>query len=231
MAKGICGRMKRIDEIKAFAKAYCKQGMTLDIAKALFAKYSNKPVGYRKLVEFDTNPKTSKGQKYGYLTGVLYLAPANIGGIQVCFNATEKCIELCLTDSGMGKFDNTKQARLAKKMFMAQFPEEFMASLIHDAFRLMRAAAKRKLKPAIRPNGTSDVPKWGMLLADTFPMLTVYDYTKNPKPWLRTRPNYDVTFSYSEKNLADCLEALERGFNVAKVSIRRTSPRPGGDTR
>jgi hypothetical protein len=42
-------------------------------------------------------------------------------------------------------------------------------------------------------------------------------YTKHPKPWLRTLPNYHLTFSHSGHNLEDCLEALQHAVNVAVV--------------
>ena len=48
-----------------------------------------------------------------------------------------------------------------------------------------------------------------------------YDYTKHPKPWLRTLPNYHLTFSHSGHNFEDCLEALQHGINVAVVFTTR----------
>jgi len=36
------------------------------------------------MLSIDTNAKTIKGQQYGYMTGVLYLAPYNLSGYQVC---------------------------------------------------------------------------------------------------------------------------------------------------
>jgi hypothetical protein len=77
------------------------------------------------------------------------------------------------------------------------------------------------MKPAIRLNGTSDLPWLAMELAAAFPEVEFYDYTKHPKPWLRTLPNYHLTFSHSGHNMQDCSEALEHGINVAVVFTTR----------
>jgi hypothetical protein len=81
----------------------------------------------------------------------------------------------------------------------------------------VRQAEREGLKPAVRFNGTSDLPWVAMQMAKEFPMVQFYDYTKLPKSWLRTRYNYSLTFSYSGENLAECLEALEHGVNVSVV--------------
>ena len=38
----------------------------------------------KQLLGFDTNAKTVKGEQLGFLTGILYLAPSNLSGYQVC---------------------------------------------------------------------------------------------------------------------------------------------------
>ena len=58
-------------------------------------------------------------------------------------------------------------------------------------------------------------------LADALPGVQFYDYTKLPKPWLRTKPNYHLTFSYSERSSWAEVEAcLAHGINVAVVFDR-----------
>jgi hypothetical protein len=54
-------------------------------------------------------------------------------------------------------------------------------------------------------------------MAIEFPQVQFYDYTALPKPWLRTLPNYHLTFSLKENNLPAAIEALEHGINVAVV--------------
>ena len=45
----------------------------------------------KKLLNIDNNAKTVKGQKYGYLTAILYLAPSNESGFNVCPQASNGC--------------------------------------------------------------------------------------------------------------------------------------------
>jgi hypothetical protein len=83
------------------------------------------------------------------------------------------------------------------------------------------------MKPAIRINGSSDLPWISRQLAREFPNVQFYDYTKLPKPHLRTLPNYAITFSYSGENLPATLDALANGVNVAVVfDTRKGNPLP-----
>ena len=45
----------------------------------------------KQLLSIDTNAKTHKGQKWGYMTGILYLAPSDLSGYQVCPMAESDC--------------------------------------------------------------------------------------------------------------------------------------------
>jgi hypothetical protein len=38
----------------------------------------------KKLLNIDNNAKTVKGQKYGFITAILYLAPSTQSGFNVC---------------------------------------------------------------------------------------------------------------------------------------------------
>lgn len=49
------------------------------------------------LLSINADAKTVKGNSRGYLTGVLYLAPYNLSGRQVCPKASEGCAAACLT--------------------------------------------------------------------------------------------------------------------------------------
>lgn len=71
------------------------------------------------------------------------------------------------------------------------------------------------VKFAVRINGTSDLAWIPMQMSAEFPDVQFYDYTKLPKPHLRTRSNYAITFSHTGYNVSDCLQALENGVNVA----------------
>src|SRR5262252_7629811 len=74
-----------------------------------------KPAGYRTILEFGGNAKTVKGEKYGYKTGICYLAPADSSGfINVCQFATT-CKAVCLAFQGRAKlFKTIWEARLSK---------------------------------------------------------------------------------------------------------------------
>ena len=64
----------------------------------------------KKLLNIDNNAKTVKGQKYGYMTAVLYLAPSNESGFNVCPMASKGCKKACYTQRGMGLFLVLKMA-------------------------------------------------------------------------------------------------------------------------
>ena len=63
----------------------------------------------------DTNPKTVKGTKQGYSTGIVYLAPSDESGIaNTCPNASKGCREACLFTAGRGTMDNVRNPRIKK---------------------------------------------------------------------------------------------------------------------
>jgi hypothetical protein len=86
-----------------------------------------------------------------------------------------------------------------------------MEELKRNVTRLVVRARKIGPKPAIGVNGTSDLPWLAQELAMAFPEVQFYDYTKHPEPWLRTLPNYHLTFSRSGHNLRGLL-----GGNTAR---------------
>ena len=79
----------------------------------------------RMLLTTGADAKTVKGQAQGYLTGILYLAPANLSGYQVCpMAAIAKCDIACLNTAGMGAFSNVQKARIERtKMYFEQHDE------------------------------------------------------------------------------------------------------------
>lgn len=176
--------------------------------------------GYKRGAVLQTaNAKTVKGESLGVLTGICYLAPASESGVMnVCTFATKGCIKACLYDSGRSKiFPEIKRARIGKTVWLWEDRESFLNALRRDIKALIREAEREGLKPAVRFNGTSDLPWVSMQMAREFPSVMFYDYTKLPKSWLRTRYNYSLTFSYSGENLSECLEALAHGVNVSVV--------------
>jgi hypothetical protein len=164
-----------------------------------------------------TNYKTSKGEKLGILTGILYLAPAKISGYEVCPMRSAGCTAACLYTAGMGAFSNVQQARIKKtKMFFEQ-REEFFKLLHKDIKSLIAKAKKENLTPAIRLNGTSDINWVRFKIFEQYPEVQFYDYTKMLNHLTKDVANYHITFSKNESNDVDCKIALERGYNVAVV--------------
>ena len=164
-----------------------------------------------------TNYKTSKGEKLGILTGILYLAPAKISGYEVCPMRSAGCTAACLYTAGMGAFSNVQQARIKKtKMFFEQ-REEFFKLLHKDIKSLIAKAKKENLVPAVRLNGTSDINWVRFKLFEQYPEVQFYDYTKMLNHLTKDVANYHITFSKNESNDVDCKIALERGYNVAVV--------------
>lgn len=164
-----------------------------------------------------TNYKTSKGEKLGILTGILYLAPAKISGYEVCPMRSAGCTAACLYTAGMGAFSNVQEARIKKtKMFFEQ-REEFFKLLHKDIKSLIAKAKKENLTPAIRLNGTSDINWVRFKIFEQYPEVQFYDYTKMLNHLTKDVANYHITFSKNESNDVDCKIALERGYNVAVV--------------
>lgn len=170
-----------------------------------------------------TNAKTSKNEGRGYHSAILHLAPSVLSGYNVCPNASEGCKKACLNTAGRGAFSNVQNARIRKTKLYFEDRKEFMRQLYEDLKLLIKQAEKKNLIPVCRLNGTSDLP-WFNVISD-FPMIQFYDYTKSIKRVeqlfaahkLGKLTNYHLTFSRSESNWNECLQALNLGFNVAIV--------------
>lgn len=170
------------------------------------------------------NPKLMKGEKKGYLSFVLHLAPANLSGKEVCPKRTAGCTEACLNTAGRGgmykKGETTnmiQQARIRKtKMFFEQ-REEFLAQLEADIRLGIKQAEKKGMIPAFRLNGTSDIAweKYGII--EKFPEVQFYDYTKMNNRKVKHLNNYHLTFSKADGNDMDVRIAASNGLNVAVV--------------
>jgi hypothetical protein len=174
-----------------------------------------------------SNPKTIKGEKLGYLSGILHLAPASLSGTNVCAHSTAGCREACLNTAGRGRFARIQQARIRKTQALFADREAFIEQLHKDIHAIARKAKRVGYKPVIRLNGTSDLPWLVHAIAPHFPTVQFMDYTKHPEPWLRVLPNYHLTFSLSEENDADAYACLQRGANVAVVfHVKRGDPLP-----
>jgi hypothetical protein len=164
------------------------------------------------------NFKTVKGEKFGILTGILYLAPAKLSGFEVCPKRSEGCTASCLYSAGMGAFSNVQKARIQKTLFYFGDRPKFLELIKEDIKKLQKQAKKDGQKLAIRLNGTSDLNWMQHDVFSSFPDVQFYDYTKVFNRLTKEIPsNYHLTFSKSENNDSECIQALKLGFNVAVV--------------
>jgi len=188
----------------------------------------NAPAKRRKLLGVGTDAKTRKGAPRGYLTGILYLAPADESGYQTCPMASDGCRAACLFTAGRGAFSNVREARVSKTRYFFENREAFLADLHADIAALVRKAARDGMKPAVRLNGTSDIP-WERVapaIFEAFPEVQFYDYTKRPNR-ADLPANYSLTFSRSESNAGDVSAELARGVNIAAVfDVAKGAPLP-----
>ena len=190
-----------------------------------YAKFK-RDYGVSYLLGINADSKTVKGLKTGTLTGIVYLAPSDSSGYQTCPMASAGCRAACLFTAGRASFDpKINAARITRTKLFFEQRAVFMAQLLCEIENLIRDAAKRGMRPAVRLNGTSDL-KWEKIaccsdhksVMQHFPEVTFYDYTKIPVRYRQNLPaNYHLTFSLSETNDSDAREALDAGFNVAAV--------------
>ena len=175
------------------------------------------------LLSVGTDAKTVKGEKFGYLTGIMYLAPANEAGFgNLCPNASAGCLVSCLFTAGRGAMSNVKQARIRKTRLFFSDKAKFIDTLIEDISSLIKSGVKESKKVCVRLNGTSDVPWERLGIFDKFPEIQFYDYTKSASRAVdfalgKLPKNYHLTFSRSEENEASALNVLANGGNVAAV--------------
>jgi len=160
------------------------------------------------LLSVSSDAKTIKGETLGFLTGILYLAPANTTKWNTCSMAkTAKCDVACLYKAGRGAMNSVQTARINKTIWFFTERNSFMQQLVVDIAKIIKKAKKKGLQPLVRLNGTSDI-RWETIgFTDTdgieyvnifaaFPEVTFYDYTKDVNR--KDLPaNYDLTFSYS----------------------------------
>jgi len=160
----------------------------------------------------------------------LHLAPSTMSGYNVCPKASKGCKKACLTFSGQGQMyqqgaiheSELHVARTGKTVLLKKDRRLFFQKLKKELDKFLRKCERRGTLPAVRLNCTSDVawenvkdPETKKSIMDLYPMIQFYDYTKIFVRLGNTPANYDLTFSRSESNEDEVMEALWAGFNVA----------------
>ena len=178
------------------------------------------------LLNYYSQTKMAKGEKFGYKPAILHLAPYNLSGKNVCPKATTGaggCAAPCLNTSGRGQMGSVQRARINKTNYFWTNKNGFLWELSTEIEQLKKRAASQGYKFAVRLNGTSDLPWFkfkvdgGSSLMDLHKDVQFYDYTKVLNYLDHGKKNYHVTFSDSGKNEADQIAAMEKGSNVAVV--------------
>ena len=163
----------------------------------------------QKLLGINTNYKTIKSEKVGVLTGIIYMAPYNLSGKNVCPAASAGCAAACLNTAGRGAMNVVQRARLKKTNSFFEDRSQFLQDLALEIGKLQRQAQAKGLKAAVRLNGTSDLPYEKYKVGDTgknimelFPDVQFYDYTKLENRFTKGQlpANYHLTFSRAEDN-------------------------------
>lgn len=185
------------------------------------------------LTDGSHNVKILKSEKHGvYSTMILHLAPSTMSGVNVCAHASEGCKKVCLTFAGQGQMykqgkiheSSVHVARVGRTTLFNKNPKIFFMKLKAEINKFLVTCEIRETKPAIRMNGTSDLP-WekikdpstGMTIMELFPNIQFYDYTKDYSRLNKTPKNYFLNFSRSESNEDKVILALEQGINVTAV--------------
>lgn len=152
-----------------------------------------------------SSTKVAKGRKKGVLTAVVYLSPARESGWNVCPWSTEACRKACLGhSSGHLQLKGNQRVRIRKTLYFMLFRDLFLAQLREELRKHVARAKRAGLLPAVRFNGSSDLPIERIFpdLFVEFPTVQWYDYTKSRDRYLdflqgRFPKNYHLTFSYS----------------------------------
>ncbi len=180
------------------------------------------------LLNIDANAKTVKGQAHGYMTAILYLAPAKLSGYEVCPQRSDGCTNACLNTAGMGVFPKVQLSRVNKTKWFFEDRDSFMDRLTIELAKFKFKAHDAGLTPVVRLNGTSDIA-WENIryggksnLMACSPSTQFYDYTKVTKRALKFTnnkmpDNYHLTFSLNEDNDRAAKNVLRSGGSVAAV--------------
>jgi len=172
-----------------------------------------------KLLNIDQNAKTVKGQKVGFMTAILYLAPYKLSGVNICPMAEiAGCWKACLNVQGRGGIskgskkmrrngitlpDNAIQrCRIKRTRMWTESKGAFLDQLEKEITAFIKKAKRKGLTPVVRLNGTSDIQwerirhnfcgNYGVLdqtIFERFADIQFYDYTKIAKRFKRELPS------------------------------------------
>ena len=179
--------------------------------------------------------KLDKGLDASVLTAGITLSPAHEASLVLgrklptTCSMSGACAAGCLKFAGMNQYPTHAVARANRTAYWFDDRAAFLTQAIHEYQLVAKKAARENMLAAGRPNLLSDLPQMAQALADALPAIQFYDYTKIPQAWKRTRPNYHLTYSASERSTAaDIKDHFDHGINVAVVvsDIAKGEPLP-----
>lgn len=190
------------------------------------------------ILSIGSDPKTIKGQKRGYKTAIIYMAPAKNSGFNMCpMSRLAGCEAACLYLAGRGGMTMIQNARLVRTALFNTDQKKFMDTLIKELIAFIKSARKADFIPVVRLNGTSDIRYENIYLDGSketiftmFPDIQFYDYTKLVRRFYHILPkNYFLLLSYSEANdryRRMCMEVLIKypDINLAVVADELDDP-------
>lgn len=185
-------------------------------------------INYRALLS-TTSHKSKLAGGFGYLNGIHYLAPANVGGAgNLCPDASPACQSICLGEhAGMvAVYSSVLLSRINKARAFMQDRKAYIAKLRKALALLVRDAERKGLIPVARLNGSSDINWFGLHDGNRIPLVREFsylqfvEYTKSLLRMLqycqgKLPSNVHLTFSFSGENWDSCERVLAAGGNVA----------------
>ncbi len=163
-----------------------------------------------------------------YLIAIQYLAPEKTAGKNVCPFATD-CKAPCLATSGRMVMSPCQKAMKIRTKYFWNHRLDYKERLFDEIRKHVIRARKQNKKPAIRLNGTSDLP-WESIFPELFSVfynVQFYDYTKYPYHKRTNLPkNYYLLHSHHAGNNANTDEILKRGNLAVCFTTKRGKPLP-----
>lgn len=187
-------------------------------------KYHELPLR-RMLASGKGNTKTAKNT---FQTATLSMSPHKMAHVgNVCPGASAACVKACLNETGLGSVFDSIQAYRQAKTIAWQLVRDWAIERITKDLQLAEKRLGESDLLACRLNVFSDIRFERYLDLAQFERTIFYDYSKIPGRYGLLAPNYWVTFSRSETNEAQAIEALENGANVAIVFYDDSKPATG----
>ena len=218
--------------IKLTTKNFTTKTIEIVDGNNVLHKFKNVPPRISYLLGTNSDAKTVKGIKYGFMTGIQYLAPSDVSGIvNLCPKASDGCRIACLFTAGRAETmpDSIQPARINRTIWFVRHKPQYWQRLVKEIKSLEIKAKNKNLIPVIRLNGTSDILYErikikgtefdGLTIFEAFPHIQFYDYSKYEYSERENIPsNYHLTYSYSENTTQEILsDNLTNGRNVAIV--------------